>query len=108
MTEIVIHCIPESGTDPSGTAAELEAYLRDTGGAEPLLVEVEQPQIGLAEVMAIIQLTSAAIDLTQRLIDFLQTRRDKAKDIEIEMDGKRIPIQDLTNDQRKRLNEALA
>lgn len=110
MAEVVIHCILESGTDGPEAAAELETYLQDTGGVEPLLVEVEQPRVGLAEVLAIIQLANAAIDLTEKLVDFIKSRRDKGrvKDIEIEIDGERIPVGSLTPDQRTRLAAAIA
>ena len=110
MAEIVIHCIPESGTDASAAAAELETYLRDSDGMTPVLVEVEQPRAGIAEVLAIIDLASAAIDLTGKLIDFIQSRqgKGKVKDIEIEIDGQRLPVGSLTTDQRTRLLSAIA
>ena len=79
MAEVVIHCIAQSGTDAAGVAAELETYLQDTDGVNPVLVEVEQPRAGLAEVLAIIQLASAAIDLTEKLVDFIKSRRDKGE-----------------------------
>lgn len=109
MAEIVIHCIPESGTDAAEAAAELETYLQDTDGVDPILVEVEQPRVGLAEVLAIIQLASATIDLTGKLVDFIKSRRDKGKvkDIEVEIDGERVPIGSLTPDQRTRLAAAI-
>lgn len=110
MAEIAIHCIPQSGTDAAEVAAELEAYLQDTDGVNPVLVEVEHPRVGSAEVLAIIQLASAAIDLTDKLVDFIKSHRDKAKvkDIEVEIDGERIPIGSLTPDQRTRLAAAIA
>jgi hypothetical protein len=118
VAEVVIHCIPQPGTDTAQVAAEFEtylqtefdAYLQDADGVSPVQVEVEQPRIGLAEVLAIIQLTSATIDLTGKLIDFIKSRRDKGKvkDIEIEIDGERVPIGNLTPDQRTRLAAAIA
>ena len=110
MAEIVIHCIPQSGTDAAEVAAELKTYLQDTDGVNPVLVEVEQPHVGLAEVLAIIQLASAAIDLTEKLVDFIKSHRDKGKvkDIEVEIDGERVPIGNLTPDQRTRLAAAIA
>lgn len=110
MAEVVIHCIPQPGTDATEVAAEFETYLQDADGISPVLVEVEQPRVGLAEVLAIIQLTSAAIDLTGKLVDFIKSRRDqgKVKEIEIEIDGERIPIGKLTQDQRTRLAAAIA
>jgi hypothetical protein len=110
MAEVVIHCIPEPGTDPAEAAAELEAYLRDTDGLDPVLVEVEQPRLGLAEILAIIQIVSGVVDLTGKLVGYIKSRREKGKvkDIEIEIDGKRVPIGDLTPDQRATLTAALA
>jgi len=109
MAEVVIHCIPEPGTDPAEAAAELEAYLRDTDGVDPLLVEVEQPRLGLAEILAIIQIASGVVDLTGKLTGYLKSRREKGKvrDIEIEIDGQRVPVGDLTQDQRTRLLAAI-
>jgi hypothetical protein len=110
VAEVIFHCIPQLGTDPAEIAAELEIYLQDTEGVNPVLVEVEQPRAGLAEVLAVIQLASAAIDLTGKLVDFIKSRQDKGKvkDIEIEIDGERVPIGNLTADQRTRLAAALA
>ena len=110
MAEIVIHCIPQSGTDAAQVAAELKTYLQDTDGVNPVVVKVEQPHVGLAEVLAIIQLASAAIDLTAKLADFIKSHRDKGKvkDIEVEIDGERVPISSLTPDQRTRLAAAIA
>ena len=110
MTEVVIHCIPESGADAAEAAAELETYLQDADGVDSVFVEVEQPRAGLAEVLAIIQLASAAIDLAGKLADFIKSRQDqgKVKDIEIEIDGDRVPIGSLTPDQRTRLAAAIA
>jgi hypothetical protein len=109
MAEVVIHCIPEPGADPAEAAAELEAYLRDTDGVDPLLVEVEQPRLGLAEILAIIQIASGVVDLTGKLVGYLKSRREKGKvrDIEIEIDGQRVPVGDLTQDQRTRLLAAI-
>ena len=66
--------------------------------------------MGLAEVLAIIQLASATIDLTGKLVDFIKSRHDKGevKDIEVEVDGQRVPIGNLTPDQRARLAAAIA
>jgi hypothetical protein len=110
MTEIVIHCIPQSGTDAAEVAAELKAYLEATDGVNPVVVKAEQPHVGLAEVLAIIQLSSSAIDLTQMLIDFIKSRQDKikVKDIEVEIDGERVPIGGLTPEQRTRLAATIA
>ena len=110
MPEIVIHSIPEYGTDPAEAATDLDSYLRDIDGVEPVMVEVEHPQIGPAEILIVIQLTKATIDLAGTLISYIKSRRDKGKlkTIEIEIDGRRIPVASLTPDQRHRLTAALA
>jgi hypothetical protein len=110
VAEVILHCIPQIGTDAVEVAAELKTYFQDTEGVNPVLVEVEQPRVGLAEVLAIIQLASAAIDLTGKLVDFIKSRQDKGKvkDIEVEIDGERVPIGNLTADQRIRLAAAIA
>ena len=110
MTEIVIHCIPQVGTDAADVATELRTYLQDADGIDILVVKAEQPHVGLAEVLAIVQLSSAAIDLTGKLIDFIKSRQDKrrVKDIEVEIDGERVPIGNLSPQQRSRLAAAIA
>ena len=110
MTEIDIHLIPQPGTDVSEAASELRAYLEDIDGVTPVDVEAEQPHVGLAEVLAIVQLSSAAIDLVEKLIDFIKSRSDKGKvkDIEVEIDGERVPVGKLTSEQRHRLVAAIA
>jgi hypothetical protein len=110
MAEVIIHCLPEAGSDAAEAAAELEAYLRETEGVTPVLVEVEHPRVGLAEILAIIQIASGAVDLAQKLADYLKSRRDKGKvkDIEVEIDGERVPVASLTAGQRARLLAAIA
>jgi hypothetical protein len=109
MTEINIHLIPEPGTDAAEAACELRTYLEGIDGVTPVEVEAEQSHAGLAEVLAVVQLTSAVIDLTQKLIDFIKSRSDKGKvkDIEIEIDGERVPVGKLTPEQRFRLVAAI-
>jgi hypothetical protein len=48
--------------------------------------------------------------LTGKLLGFIKSRRDKGKvkDIEVEIDGQRVPIENLTADQRARLTAAIA
>lgn len=101
MAEIVIHCIPESGTDAAEVAAELNTYLQGTDGVTEVLVKVEHPQVGLAEVLAVLQITSTTIVLAEKLIDFIKSRQEKGKvkDIEVEVDGERVPAGSLTPDQ---------
>lgn len=120
MAEVVIHCILEPGTDPEQAAADLEAYLQGTEGIAPVVVEPEQPRAGLAEILAIVELANGLIDLTGKLVGFIKSRRDKAgearqddggaqvRDIEIEIDGQRVPVGSLSPDQRARLAAAIA
>ena len=98
MAEIVIHCIPQSGADPAEVAAELNTYLQDTDGVNHVMVKVEHPQVGLAEVLAVLQIATTAINLAEKLIGFIKSRQDKGKvkDIEVEIDGERVPIGSLT------------
>jgi len=109
MAEVVIHCIPQAGADPAQASAELEAFLHDTEGLDPVLVEVEQPRLGLAEILAIIQIASGVVDLTEKLVGFIKSRQEKGKvkDIEVEIDGQRVSVADLTPDQRARLAAAI-
>lgn len=110
MTEIDIHLIPQPGTDVSEAASELRTYLEAIDGVSEVEVEAEQPHVGLAEVLAVLQLSSAAIDLAEKLIDFIKSRSDKGKikDIEVEIDGERVPVRKLTPEQRLRLVAAIA
>lgn len=68
MSEIVIHLIPEVGADTTTEAGELESYLRGEEGMDPVTVEVEQPRLGPAEILAILELANTSIDLAQKLI----------------------------------------
>jgi hypothetical protein len=108
MPEIVIHLIPDVGADTTNEAAELEAYLRGEEGMDPVAVEVEQPRLGLAEILAILELANTGIDLTQKLIGYLRTRHGKVKEIEIEINGRRVPVQRLTSGERAELQAVLA
>ena len=108
MPEIVIHLVPGDGADTAAEAAELEAYLRGEEGVDPVAVEVEQPRLGPAEILAVLELANNAIDLTQKLISYLKSRHDKVKGIEIEIHGRRVPVERLTAGERAELQAALA
>lgn len=110
MTEIDIHLVLQPGTDPSEAASELQSYLEGIDGVTPVEVEAEQPHVGLAEVLAIVQISSGVIDLAEKLIGFIKSRSDKGKvkRIEIEIDGERVPVDKLTPEQRLRLIAAIA
>jgi len=110
VTEIDIHLIPQPGTEASDAATELRAYLEAIDGVILIDVETEQPHVGLAEVLAVVQLTGAVIDLAQKLIDYIKSRSDKekVKDIEVEIDGERVPVGKLPPEQRLRLIGAIA
>ena len=60
-------------------------------------VEVEQSRLGPMEILAILQLAAAAVDLTQRLIGFLQSRHSTVHDIEIEVKGRRVSVKTQTS-----------
>jgi hypothetical protein len=109
VTEIDIHLIPQPGTDESEVASEFRAYLEGIDGVTPVEIEAEHPAVGLAEVLAIVQLSSAAIDLAEKLIDFIKSRseRGRVKDIEVEIDGERVSVGKLTPGQRDRLAAAI-
>ena len=111
MAEIVIHCIPQPGTDAAEVApGELNTYLQDTDGVNSVMVKIEHPQAGLAEVLAVLQIAATAVNLAEKLIDFIKSRQEKGKvkDIEVEIDGKRVPVGSLTPDQRTRLAAAIS
>jgi hypothetical protein len=112
VTELILHGIPESGTDPAEAAVVLDEYLRDLAEVEPVSVEVEQPRLGPAEILAIIELANNAIDLAQKLAAFIKSHHDKGdaklKEIEIEIDGRRVRVGSLTPDQQRRLTAAIA
>ncbi|MGH3394106.1 MAG: hypothetical protein ACRDPO_05390 [Streptosporangiaceae bacterium] len=77
MPEIVIHLVP--GADTAAEAAELEAYLRGEEGVDPVAVEVEQPRLGPAEILAVLELANNAIDLTQKLISYLRSGTTRSR-----------------------------
>jgi hypothetical protein len=79
VAEIAIHCIPQPGTDAAEVAAELNTYLQDIDGVNPVLVKVERPQVGLAEVLAVLQIAATAVNLAEKLIGFTKSRQEKAK-----------------------------
>jgi hypothetical protein len=110
MAEVIIHCLTEPGTDAAETAAELETYLRQTDGVDPVVVEVEHPRVGLAEILTIVEVVSGVVDLIGKLADFIKSRQEKGtvKDIEVEIDGERVPVSKLTEDQRAKLLAAIA
>jgi molecular chaperone GrpE len=99
LAEVVIHCIPEPGADPTAEVTELDVYLHGIDGVDPVRVELRRPRIGVAEVLAIVELTSTTVDLLQKLYGFLQARRGKVKDIQVEIDGRRVPLAGLSRDQ---------
>lgn len=99
MSELVIHCIPASGADTAVTAADLASFLQDSGDVESVSVEVESSRgIGPAEILAIVQLAAATVDLTQRLLGFVKSRHSTVHDIEIEIDGRRVSVTTRTDD----------
>ena len=57
--------------------AELQISADSKKPIDTAPIKAEQPHVGLAEVLAIIQLSTAAIDLTEKLLDFIKSRQDK-------------------------------
>lgn len=105
MAELVIHCALQPGANAAEVAEDLETHLYGVDGVSSVLVKVEQPQMGLPEVLSILQITAAAVGLAEKLADYLKSRREKGKirDVEVEIDGQRVPLGDLTPDQETKL-----
>ena len=108
MSELIAHVMTEPGADPAQASAELREQLSQLTSPEQVTVEVERPQLGLPEILAIVQLTQGAVDLIKSLISFIDQHREHVKGIEIEIDGERVPVDKLTAEQRAALQTALA
>ena len=54
------------------------------------------------------QIAKGAVDLIKLLADYVEKHRDHVKGIEVELDGERIPIDKLTDEQRARVTAALS
>jgi hypothetical protein len=54
------------------------------------------------EVLAVLQIAATAVNLAQKLIDFIKSHQgiEKVKEIEVEIDGERVPAGSLTPDRR--------
>ena len=97
MAELVIHCIPEPDADPTAELTEFSVYLHGIDGVNPIRVTTDRARgAGIAEILAIVELTNTTIDLLQKLYGYLQARRGKVRDIQIEIDGRRVPLASLT------------
>lgn len=108
MSELVMHCISEPDANAADTADDVAAYLSSLDGADPVLVEVEQPRLGLAEILIIVQVGNAAVGLAEKLIGYLKSRHGRVKDIEVEINGRRVSIAQLTPEERSELVAILA
>jgi molecular chaperone GrpE (heat shock protein) len=107
LAELVIHCIPEPDADPTAELTELSVYLHGIDGVNPIQVTADRPRAGIAEILAIVELTNTTIDLLQKLYGYLQTRRGKVKDIQIEIDGRRVPLASLSREQAAEVSRRL-
>ena len=108
MPELIAHVMTEPGADPARASEELREQLSELTGPEQVTVEVERPQLGLPEILTIVQIAKGAVDVIKALIDFIDQHREHVKGIEVEIDGERVPIDKLTAEQRAALEAALA
>jgi hypothetical protein len=108
MPELIAHVMTEPGADPARASDELREQLSELAGPEQVTVEVERPQLGLPEILTIVQIAKGAVDVIKALIDFIDQHREHVKGIEVEIDGERVPIDKLTAEQRAALEAALA
>jgi len=107
MPELIAHVMTEGGADAEQAAADLREYLSDLPQTDDVNVEVERPRLGLAEILTIIEITKGAVDLLKMLGDYVERHRNHIKGIEVELDGERVPIDKLTDEQRTRVLAAL-
>ena len=107
MAEIVLHFLTEPGVDGAEVTADLQAVLDDIAEPDGVFLEAEQPRFGAAEVLVIVQIVSKTIEVAKQLSDFVKAHR-RVKGVEVEIDGHRVPIDEITSDQRARLQVMLA
>jgi hypothetical protein len=108
MAEVVLHFVTEEGADPDAVAEELKSDLSNSDGIQDAFVEAEQPRLGPAEVLAIIQCVTASIDLLKMAASWVNDHRKHIHSAEIEIDGRRVTIGQLTPDQKTWLEKQLA
>ena len=108
MSELIAHVMTEPGADADAASAELREQLSKLTSPEQVTVEVERPQLGLFEILAIVQIAQGTVDVIKFLIDFIHAHRKHVKGIEIEINGERVPIDRLTDEQRAALQAELA
>ncbi len=108
MPELIAHVLTEGGADADAAADDLREYLTALPETDEVDVEVERPRLGLAEILTIVKIAKGAVELIKLLADYVEKHRDHIKGIEIELDGERIPIDKLTDEQRARVTAALS
>lgn len=108
MSRLIVHVIPEGGADVHASADELEDQLSQLPETDTVRVNVEQPRVGPAEILAVVQLGKAGIDLVKWLIAYVKEHRAGVKGIEIEIGGHRVPVDQLTPEQHAEVLKALS
>lgn len=108
MSELIAHVMTEPGADADEASAELREELSRLASPEQVTVEVERPQLGLFEILAIVQIAQGALEVIKFLGDYIHSHRQHVKGIEVELDGERVAIDQLTDEQRSRLVAALS
>jgi hypothetical protein len=103
-----MHFVTAEGADVDAAADELKLDLAKTDGIQDAYVEAEQPRLGPAEVLTILQCVSTAVDLLKMAAGWVNAHRNHVHSVEIEIDGRRVPIDQLTPDQKALLQKQLA
>lgn len=107
MAELVLHFIGEDGGDVDAAVTELRQYLSGLPGVGSVDVGKEQPRIGATEILGILALVAKAPEFLIQVTQFIHDHRKHIKDVEVEIDGRRVPVDKLTDDQKARLQSLL-
>ena len=103
MPQLIAHVLTEGGVDADALAEQLRSAMSGLPEAQLVRVVVERPKIGLVEILAIVQV----IEGVPIVLDFLGRLQGKHRGeihgVEVESRGSRVPIEDLTPEQRKAL-----
>jgi hypothetical protein len=108
MAELIFHFITAPDTDVAATSAELQKDLAALALPDGVYVEQEQPRLGPAEILTILQVVSQGIDVAKQIYGWVQDHRKQVNGVEVEIDGHRVPVDQLTDDQKGRLQAMLA
>lgn len=108
MAELVLHFIAAPDADVDAASAQLQEFLGGLAEPDGVYVEKEQPRLGAAEILTILQVVSQGIGLAKQIYGWVQDHHKLVKGVEIEIDGHRVPIDQLTDDQKARLQTMLA